>query len=276
VKEPAPQTELRGGQARPRIVDVVFGVITPESRLAGLAAVAIALGSHGALMLWASRFERSLESWSAAVAARVHAELSREQFVELAPTPAPPPPVDPPEPERAPPKTRAVSRRPAEARPPPPAQAGKVVAREPNPNAPVDLSGETFVVGSASTYAGGVTTPSGTNPVAVQTRDVDPRSPPGSGEADHSSAVALEDPDWRCPWPREAEDEQIDRQIAMVRVVVRPDGSVESAQILSDAGHGFGQAAVACAMRTQFVPARDARGRAIRAQSPPIRVRFTR
>jgi protein TonB len=255
-------------------VDVVFGVDTPEPRLAIFAAVAIALGAHAGLLLWAGRSGQSLESWSAALAARVHSEVSREQYVEL--VPPPPPAVHPPDPEPTPPKTRNVSRRTAEIRPPPPAQAGKVVAREPNPDAPVDLSGETFVVGSASTYAGGVTAPSGTNPTAVQTREVDPRSPPGSGEADRSSPVSIEDPDWKCPWPNEAADLPIDQQLVLIRVVVRPDGTVESAQIIKDPGHGFGQQAVACAFRTRFVPALDARGRPIRAQSPPVRVKFTR
>jgi protein TonB len=130
------------------------------------------------------------------------------------------------------------------------------------------------VTGSATAYAGGVTSATGTNPQAVQTREVDPRAPPG--EPDRSRPVSLDDPDWKCPWPREAEMEQIDEQIAIVRVLVRPDGSVESASVVKDPGHGFGQAAVACAMRTRFEPARDRMGRPIRAQSPPVRVRFTR
>lgn len=151
-----------------------------------------------------------------------------------------------------------------------------MIAREPNPQTPADLTAETFVTGTAAAYAGGVTTATGTNPVAVQTREVDPRSLPRSGEPDRSISVSLEDPDWRCPWPREAEADEIAQQIAIVRVVVRADGSVESAAILSDPGHGFGETAVACAMQTRFAPARDRQGRAIRSQSPPIRVRFTR
>lgn len=263
-------------EPRPRIADVVFAVSPAERPRRVVAAIAIAVGLHGLLLLWATRSERSLESWSAAVAARVHAELSREQVVELRePSPPPPPVAQPPPPAPSVPKTRVPSRHPPEpSRPPPPAQAGRIVAREENPNAPADLTGETFVTGTASTYAGGVTTAKGTNPVAVQTRDVDPRSPPG--QPDRSSPVALNDLDWKCPWPREAEAEEIDEQIVLVRVLVRADGTVESATILKDPGHGFGQEAVACAMRTRFAPARDRDGRAIRAQSPPIRVRFTR
>jgi protein TonB len=46
--------------------------------------------------------------------------------------------------------------------------------------------------------------------------------------------------------------------------------------VLADPGHGFGAAAVACALRTRFVPARARSGQAVRSLSPPIRVRFTR
>jgi len=236
----------------------------------------VALAIHVAVLAWAVRSPRSLESWSAAVAARVHAELSREQFVELAKPPPPPPPEQkPPPPPPSLPKARAVQHGPPTRRPPPPAQAGNIIAREPNPSAPADLTGETFVTGKASTYAGGVTTSTGTNPNAVQSREVDPRAPPGA--PDLSRAVSLEDQDWRtCPWPREAQDEPINEQTVVLRVVVRPDGTVESVKILADPGHGFGPQAYDCALRTKFSPALDRQGRPLKAQSPPLRVRFTR
>jgi TonB family protein len=106
-------------------------------------------------------------------------------------------------------------------------------------------------------------------------------SPPEAGSVGdasdgHSSGVALERANWSCPWPSEANAEQLNEQTVVIRVLVNAVGKVESAEIVSDAGHGFGAAAIACALRTRFAPARDARGNAIRAQSPPIRVRFTR
>jgi protein TonB len=278
VNQPLPQDQAPRQDQRPRVVDVVFAAATPEHRLPMLVAMLVALAIHVAMVVWALHSERSLESWSAAVAARVHAELSREQFVELAkPPPPPPPPPEqkPPPPPPTLPKARAVHRDPPTHRPPPPAQAGNIIAREPNPNAPADLTGEPFVTGTASTYAGGVTTSSGTNPVAVQSREVDPHAPPGAH--DRSSPVSLEDADWRsCPWPREAQAEQINEQTVVLRVVVRPDGTVESVKILADPGHGFGPQAFDCALRTRFTPARDRQGRPIKAQSPPLRVRFTR
>ncbi len=250
----------------------------PERRWALPLGVLIALGLHGVLFVWTMGSERSLESWSAAVAARVHAELSREQFVELVQPPPPPPPTPPreqapPPPRPAVPKVKAPKQVAEHSTPPPPAQAGNIIAREQRPDEPADLTGETFVTGRASSYAGGVTTSSGTNPMAVQTREVDPRASPV--QPDRSSPVGLEDPDWKCPWPREAENEQIDEQIALVRVVVRADGTVESANIVRDPGHGFGQAALACALQTRFIPAHDRDGRPIRSQSS-VRVRFTR
>jgi protein TonB len=62
----------------------------------------------------------------------------------------------------------------------------------------------------------------------------------------------------------------------VIRVVAAADGRAASAELVSDPGHSFGAAAIACALRTRLSPARDAAGDAVRARSPPIRVRFTR
>ncbi len=266
----------------PSIVDVVFGVPKPERRRRILIAILIAAAAHASLLLWAQTSEHSLESWSAEITARVHAELSRDEFVDLAKPPAPPPAEEKPkaeEPVKQPahPKIH-LARRAESSKPPPPAQAGSIIAQDPSPNTPVDLTGETFVTGTANAYAGGVTSPTGTNTVAVMTRDVDPGSPPGAraGEPDNANPVALEDQNWSCPWPREADAEQIDEQTVVIRVVVRADGSVESASVVTDPGHGFSQAATACALQTRFMPAHNRTGEPIRSPSPPIRVRFTR
>ncbi len=241
-----------------------------RSVVAGALAVSVHLG----LLAWATASGASLETWSAQLAIRLHEELARERVVELSPSPPkPPPPVEPP--TQRPPLARAphLVRR-ADSRPPPPSQAGRIIAQEEGPRAPLDLTGNTFVTGTAQAYAGGVTSPTGTNPNPVETRDVDPKAPPG--EPDRSHQVALADEDWRCPWPHDAEAEQIDEQIAVVKVVVRADGTALSARIVRDPGHGFGAAAVECALRTRFTPAADPAGRPIETESPPIRVRFTR
>ncbi|HVW27860.1 MAG TPA: TonB family protein [Polyangiaceae bacterium] len=262
-------------EPRPRIVDVVFGVSAPGWPRRTLVALTVAAASHASLWIWARTTQRSLESWSAELAAKVHAELSREETIELPKVPPPPPPEAPEAEEQ---RARPVQHTPSQtkaSKPPPPARAAAVVARE---NAPADLTGETFVTGTANAYAGGVTAATGTNTNAVQTRNVNPNAPPGgaSGAPDRSSPVSLASQSWSCPWPREADAEDIDEQTVVIRVVVRPDGSVESANVASNPGHGFGDAAVSCAMRTRFSPARDREGRPIRSASPPVRVRFTR
>jgi protein TonB len=259
------------------IIEVIFAASKPKRSAQLLAGAVAALATHGAILVWAALAEPSLESWAADVAMRVHAALRHEQIVELGkPTPPPPPapeappPIDPP---KSPPSIRAARTR---ALPPAPAQAGAIVAREPDPSAPVDLTADSYVAGSANAYAGGVTASTGTN-----TKAVDPDDEPAAGSSavrgpDRSRPVALEAAEWRCAWPREADAEQIDEQTAVIRVVVRPDGSVESAQVVQDPGLGFGAAAMRCALGTRFVPAEDRAGRRVRAKSPPIRVRFTR
>jgi protein TonB len=152
-----------------------------------------------------------------------------------------------------------------------------VVAQEPDPSAPIDLTGDTIVTGHAAAYAGGATTSPGTS--ATPGRGGSPVTGADAVRAtatDHASAVSLESEKWSCPWPREADAEQIDEQTVVLRVVVDARGAAEQAMVLADPGHGFGPAAVACALRTRFVPARDRSGEVVRSVSPPIRVRFTR
>jgi len=263
-----------------RIVDAVFGRGDQRRPPAAVAALTVAVMVHSVFWWWARRREPSLEEWSAALATRIHAELARREVVDLLP---PPPPTPPPVRERVlplPPAPRSARAAPtARTRtPPPPAQAGRIVAQEPRADAPVDLTKQTFVAGSAAAYAGGTTAARGTNPVAVPATNVNPTSPPNArpGEPDHARSVSLADDEWRCPWPAEADAEQIDEQAVIIRVRVRPDGTAASAHLLADPGHGFGRAAVACALATRFAAARDRAGRPVEAESPPIRVRFTR
>jgi protein TonB len=202
-------------------------------------------------------------------------QRAREYEVEL-----PRPPKPKAEPDDPPPRERAAAARTRQGRvpSPPPAQAGAILARAADPNAPVDL-GDGFVTGEGAVYAGGRTTSTGTSREAVRDEvkaAPRPRARPQPPPPDRSHAVALADEDWACPWPPEADADEVDERLVVVRVVVRPDGSVESARLVSDPGHGFGPAALSCARRSRFVPARDEKGTPIRAESPPVRVRFTR
>jgi hypothetical protein len=52
---------------------------------------------------------------------------------------------------------------------------------------------------------------------------------------------------------------------ATIHVAARADGSVESSKVVQDPGDSFAAAAIRCARRTRFTPAKDAEGRLIRA-----------
>jgi protein TonB len=253
-------------------VDVVLAgrVDRPLGRSA--LALAAAVGAHAGLLAWATASGSSLAAWSADLAARLHEELGRERIVELAPPPPPPPPQPPP-PREATPQRQPVARssrsmmKRADSRPPPPAQAGRIIAQEPDAHAPLDLTGDTFVTGTAQAYAGGITSPTGTNPEAVETQEVDPAAPPG--EPDRSRRVALLEQG--CPsWPPEAEAEPIDRKDVVTRIVVGADGKVASARVVGDPGRVFADAGLYCARRSRFAPELDAAGKAI-----AVEFRFT-
>jgi protein TonB len=245
----------------PRIVEVVLGAARPPARRGPLAlAVVLALLGHLLPLAVLLRSRGSLEPWAATLAARIHEELGRETLVEATPPPPLPPRVEPP---RPPPRHAPPA--PGEPRPRPPAQAGQVIAQAPNPSAPLDLTGEAFVTGTAANYAGGFTSSTGTSAKAVESRAVDLSRP-----------VGLVNGEWRCPWPTTADSADIDRAVAVVEVRVRVDGTAESVSVVRDPGMGFGEAAVGCALRELYEPARDRSGAAVAALSPPIRVRFTR
>jgi protein TonB len=266
-----------------RIVDLVFARSSDRWRRGRLvAAIVVGIGLHLGAAAWAITSAPSLERWSAELATRVHAELTREEVVEL---PPPPPQVE--KPKAAPPpveKTPSTPPMPHPPRvhlsqpPPSPAQAGKIVAAD--PSAAVDLPGINFVTGTAKTYAGGTTASDGKSPIPV-TGPVNPAGPPATPrpaapEKDLSAQVTLENDEWSCAWPREADTESIDEQSVILQVVVGPDGKAESVKIVSDPGHGFGAAARGCALATRFSPARDKNGKPVRAPSPPLRLHFYR
>lgn len=209
--------------------------------------------------------------------------LRVEHVVDLAPPPSPPSPApleEAPAPraaERSPARAAAARGPEAPAAPPPPAQAGQVALAE-NAAAPLDFTGFDIPVGQSERYAGSVTAAAGTSAHAVNAAPVAESAPPGRRQGGPSRARPVGQParEWNCPWPREADALSVDEQTVVIRTVVRADGTVASAELLSDPGHGFGQMSLACVRRQRFVPAADEAGRPITATSPPIRVRFTR
>lgn len=268
----------------PRIVDLVFapGRAAPRRRLP---AALIAALAHLGLGAWIVGMQPSLEAWSADLASRIHDELTRVEIVELAPQEPPPAPPE------APPSEPATDPTPAAAPPSEPAprvrlkvgaapaRAGKVVSA---PGAPLDLTGDVFVEGQGSAYAGGATTPGGAGqghartPGAPPIATPPPSPPPKPDRPSRAAAVSLRSEQWSCPWPDDAVDLPLDEQTATIRVTVRADGSVEASEVVQDPGSGFAAAALRCARATRFTPATDADGRPIRAVSPPIRVHFYR
>lgn len=271
-------------RSRLGIVEIVLGVHRAGPRRRGV--IAVSTGVAVSVLLGLSALGLAPPRVSGPEAA---AHLPLEVSLGEPIAPIPPPPHAPPAPEPAPtparPRPIAPSRGDARAASPPSAPAATVLAREPRPSAPVDMTGETFVVGSANGYAGGVVAPGGTSTVPGQGRGPSAGAASagaGSGDgaastgAGRSASVGLASQSWACPWPSEADPLPIDEETVVIRVVVRPDGTAESVTVVTDPGHGFGQAAASCALRTLFAAARAAGGEPARASSAPIRVRFTR
>jgi hypothetical protein len=244
----------------------VLETTRPPPRRRRLAfALATAFLVHAVALGTALRSGDSLEPWAADLAARIHAELGREMLVETAPPPpAPPPPKPPPAPtrERAPAEPRVA------ARPPPPAQAGQIIASASSPDEPRDLTGETFVTGTAEAYAGGVTSSTGTNPRAVESPVVDAEGTAG----DLSRPLGIADAGYfdHCPWPSGADSADVDRVAVAARIEVGPDGVADHVDVANDPGMGFRQAAIDClarAPRSVWSVALDRSGRPVRASS---------
>jgi protein TonB len=260
------------------IGDVVLGAGSRERRGRMAVALVAALAAHAVMLLAV----RGTEGGHATKAPLQPVQMEARVYEIDVAAPAPPP-VLPPPPQRAvverhmrAPELRA---RPTAAPPPEVGRAASVVAPAPDPGAPLDLTGDGIVTGQATAYAGGVTSSAGTS---VAPGRAGAATTSGTTDAivataiDRASPVSLESESWSCPWPREADSEQIDEQTVILRVVVNASGTAEKATVLADPGHGFGAAAVACALRTRFVPARGRSGEVVRSTSPPIRVRFTR
>jgi protein TonB len=263
---------------------VLAEAVVPAPRLRGWAAAALALAVHGAVLGGASL----VEGEGAISAARP----VPDRVVELFEPPPPPPPAKetpPPPPPPAPamalaraakapsPAARAPAPPPATAAAakPPPAQAGAVIAAPASADA-VDFDSFDIVTGTGASYAGGVTSSAGTHTVAVHTRDVDPAAPPGPAAPRLARGIALPDREWDCPWPSFARSRGDEGGEAIIRVVVGPDGRVSSGEVIAEPERGLGRAALDCARRIRFEPARNDHGDAIASLSPPIRVRFTR
>jgi protein TonB len=251
-----------------------------------------ALLVHGAVAVKAAGTLGEVHAFAVLVQAQIRERLHSQIDIDVS-EPIPPPP--PPEPEAPPdPKEVPATPPPAAAPPPPPgtpppapaaAEAGKVLTTDPDPNEPVDLTGDGFVSGTGDRFAGGVTASNGTSKGAVRDIRAKPegvgKPPPGpvssAAGSNLSRAASPMGGGWNdCGFPAEADIEGIDNAVVSLTVTVGPDGRAKSVTILRDPGNGFGQATRACAFRKQFAPALDLAGNAITMSTAPFTVRYVR
>jgi protein TonB len=172
--------------------------------------------------------------------------------------------------------------------PPAPAQAGKVLTAEKDPNEPEDFTDQGFTTGDGERYSGGTTTSTGTSKTAVPgpvakkggveggkgTNPIAQQGP--STTADSSKPAVPVSRNWNCGFPPEADFDQIDYATVTISVTVGTDGRAKSVNIMSDPGHGFGRLAKSCAMRMQYNVGLDKDGNPVVKTTSPFPVRFTR
>lgn len=264
-----------------------------------IAGLVVGVLSHGAFGGRALAAPIEMQRWAVAAREQVHSFLWATYDVDLvkpAPKPAAPEPEKPKEPEpqsepvAAPmPKINPGPREVAPAEPPPPAaQAGRVLTAPVDPDEPEDFTGDGFATGNADRYVGGVTAPAGTGTVATYNRAASttgvPNStgtgapPPAPAKVDRSRPASVTSRSaWSsCPFPPEADVDQIDYATVTIIVTVRPDGTPRSVRVVNDPGHGFGRAARMCALAQLYTPALDRDGTPTTGTTAPINVTFTR
>jgi protein TonB len=251
-----------------------------------LGAFLVALALHAGAAARAAAIPVEVRAWAREVQGYVHDRLWSE--VDLEP-PKPPEAPKPDEPE--PPKVEEVKL--PEPEPPPPAeaptpaaapeaaQAGQVLAAQGEPDGPVDLS-SAFVQGTGETYAGGTTHKEGTSTTAVTNPNAVPGGVPGGTgtvvaptQNLSRKAADLGSADWDCPFPSEADLDQIDDAYVSIQYTVTPEGRVADVKVLKDPGHGFGRAAKNCAKNRRYEPALDANGKPTN-ETKLYNVHFTR
>jgi hypothetical protein len=275
----------------------VFGLDRRHARRGPMLGLVTALSVHAIAAVAGAAHARSLatEQPEPTLAAEIWHE------VDLAdPLPAEPEPVAEPAPAES---TEAIAPTPpspehnikpagpADPTPPAAAQAGKLLTAEPEPNAPLDLTGEGFVTGNSATYAGGVTAARGTSQTAVRNPNARAlgvsssavRAPTQATQRiKRSPARNLSRParplstNWSCGFPAAANAESINFARVRLVVTVGADGSARSVAIQSDPGSGFGALARQCAYRYRYQPGYNSSGQPTTATTPPFWVTFTR
>ena len=263
----------------------VKGGVVASMAIALLLHVGIGGSAIGIVML------SELWKWHHGLLGRLQVKILDEYQIDVVKEEEPPPP--PPEPAPEPPKEEVkpdtppppAADKPVEPAPPAAAQAGKVIAADPTPDEPLDMT-NSIIQGTGDTYAGGVTSSTGTGKTAVRNPAASASGVPGGtgtvpgatgGGADRSRAAGVSgSSDWDCPFPPEADSLQEDLAYVSIRVMVGADGRAQKVTIVKDPGHGFAREARTCAMQKKFLTALDAAGNAVPGETKEIRVRFER
>jgi protein TonB len=259
--------------------ELVWGLERTHVGHIGLA-LALALALHGGLAAKGALGLYDVGDFARFTQLTVQEQTRRVVAVSMIrPEPEPPPPVQKTEPDAPPPERAPQPRHRVRAAAPAAARAGRVLTAQPNPDEPLDLTGNTFVQGSAESYAGGVTARSGTSNTAV--RDLGARAGGvvgGQGKeiGDQSRAARPLDDEWNCPFPAEADVEQINFKRVQVVVKVGTTGKALDVTVVADPGYGFGLAAKRCAMRQRYQPALGRDGKPIVGTASSFYVRFSR
>ncbi|AKT40890.1 energy transducer TonB [Chondromyces crocatus] len=296
----APQRRERERERDP--LAAVFAMGDRATRVGAAIGLTLALTSHGALSGRAILSEMLREARLAAERMRfeVHDFLWATYEVELPrpETPEPPKEAEPepepqPEPEPIPqPKLAPQNTPPPEADPydPPPAAAAapEVLTQAPDPNEIVDMTSFGIASGKGEGPGYGMVAGDGTAKTATRNPNAkvggtvggkgtgDPRPPPPPGPDRSRAPNILGSSSWNCPFPPEADAEQIDQARVVIMVTVRPDGSPLSVKVVNDPGHGFGRAARMCALGKRYQSGLDREGKPTTGTLGPITVRFTR
>lgn len=269
---------------------------SPSERRAEAGSLIIAFLAHALVAAYAASSLIDLAEFAEGIRAQVDAKLMAT--VDLDPVEEPEPEEEEPEPEPeleepeqaedpvedAPPLDAAEP----DAPPPAAAEAGKVLTAEPDPNEPLDLTGEGFISGTGTRFAGGVTAATGTSDKAVRDRRASGGGIEGSrGKNEEAKAAPVVDKsrpaglppgaNWAsCGFPPEADAEQINQAFVRVVVIVNASGKPTSVNILSDPGYGFGRIAQRCAMRWTYPVGLDKMGNPTATSTRPFMIRFTR
>ena len=262
--------------------DPLAGVLSlgpriPVAVMVAAAVLAVSVHAGAAVGAVQAAVLHAFAAWASDVRTQVSTRLAQTYEVDMVKPAEKPEEPPPPPPEEKEPPPKLVKEAPKDEPPPPPpaaADAAKVLMQEPAKDEPVDLTGNTFLAGNAETAVGGVTQIGGTAKMATNNlAAVATGVPGGTGTAaapppvrvDRSRAAAIMNKAnlERCPFPAEADAEQVDEAAVGIEVKVSVDGRAETVSVTRDPGHGFGREARKCALRERYSPALNTEGVAI-------------